>query len=197
MVLVFSSKITFLGAVSPSRFAFGGFFSFTGAEICRGLKMGVEIGAFFSGCVAGTGEGGFGGGASSSSSGRGFSDTEATRGVFLRGILNSLTPSITPMFGFRGSCCFGGVAGTGDTRVGVSGTAVLGEVCLGSKEEEEEEEWGEGLTIPVGLGGFNLTSGVPVLSTNGVVLFTAVPRKLGSALTREQTHKQTVLIVYI
>lgn len=179
MVLVLSSIITFLGTASPRRFALGGLFSLTGAKICRGLKKGVEMGALFSGCVAGVGEGGLGDG-TSSSSGSGFSDTEATKGVFLRGMLNSLTPPIAPTFGFRES--FGGVTSTGDAWVGVSGTAGFGEVCLGN--EEEEEEWGEGLTMPVGLGGFSLTSGVPVLSINGVVLFTAVPRKLGSALIR-------------
>lgn len=90
IVRVVSSRMTFLGTGSPNRFTLGVFFSFKGAEICRGVKRGME-GAFFSCCLVG--EGGFGGvgvGAFSATP-DGFS--EANR-VFLRGMLNSRTASI-------------------------------------------------------------------------------------------------------
>jgi hypothetical protein len=86
-----SFNSTFLEGISPNRFTFGVFF-FRGAEICRGVKMG-----FFSDTF--TGEGGLVG----RSGGVGtlsllipgsFSEIEEPKGVFRRGMLNSLTISM-------------------------------------------------------------------------------------------------------
>lgn len=87
---VVSSNTILLVKGSPNRFGLGGFFNFKGAEICRGVKRG-----FFSGALIG--EGDLGGGVGILSLLTGLSETGRPKGVFLRGILNSLTPSMVSL----------------------------------------------------------------------------------------------------
>ncbi len=116
------------------------------------------------------------------------------KGVFLRGMLNSLTPSKPfPSFFALGGVVKGFVGGVFSELllvVGFGGVCLLGTV---EEEEEGEGEWGEGGTIPVGLE-LRLTRGVPVLSRPAgcreVGLFTALPRKLGSGLTAREGHRE-------
>ena len=116
------------------------------------------------------------------------------KGVFLKGMLNSLTDPFPLLTSFFVSGCVvvvvvevvGGVVLS--ELVGVVVVLFGGVYFIGMEEEEEEEgECGEGGTMPVGLD-LGLTRGVPVLSRPAgcreVGLFTELPfRKLGSGLT--------------